>query len=145
MICTFFGHHDTPDSVKPRLRAVLLDLIERQGATQFYVDNHGKFDAMATLLLAELAKSYPIRYTVVLAYIPQKPDPFYEAHPTLLPDGIEFVPPRFAINYRNKWMIERCDTAVTYVNHSFGGAGKCKELALRKKKTVIELGTGEIN
>ena len=28
---------------------------------------------------------------------------------TLLPEGIENVPPRFAISWRNKWMLERSD------------------------------------
>lgn len=30
-ICTFFGHRDCPETVKPHLRKVLVDLIVREG------------------------------------------------------------------------------------------------------------------
>lgn len=139
MICTFFGHRDAPPEIKPLLREVLLDLIERQGVKQFYVGNQGNFDAMAVRLLKEFEKLYSITYDVVLAYLPKKTDPFFEAYYTILPEGIETVPPRFAIEYRNKWMIEHSDIVVTYVTHSFGGAAKFKELAKKKSKKIIEL------
>ena len=59
---------------------------------------------------------------------------------TVLPDGIETVPPRFAINYRNKFMLENADFVITYVTHSWGGAAKYKQMAEKKKKRIIELG-----
>ena len=58
MICTFFGHRDTPDTVRPLLREVLLDLIEHHGIKQFYVGNQGNFDAMALRLLKGFEKPY---------------------------------------------------------------------------------------
>ena len=128
--------------IKPILREVLLKLIEWQGVTRFYVGNQGNFDGMARCLLAELEHSYGIGYEVVLAYMPKKEDGVFDAGHTILPEGIESVPQRFAIEYRNKWMIEHSDIVITYVTHSFGGAAKFKQLALRKKKTVIELGDG---
>ena len=140
MICTFFGHRDAPESVLSLLREVVLDLIEQKGVTQFYVGNQGNYDAMVRTLLAELERSHGVRYEVVLAYLPQKGDGLCVADHTLLPEGIETVPPRFAIEYRNKWMIDNSDVVVTYVTHDFGGAAKFKAMALRKKKTVIELG-----
>ena len=47
MTCTFFGHKDAPQEIRPLLRDVLLDLIEHQGVTQFYVGNQGSFDRKA--------------------------------------------------------------------------------------------------
>ena len=139
MICTFFGHRDAPPKIKPALRQVMLDLIESQGVQQFYVGNHGSFDAMARCLLAELEQSHGIRYEIVLAYLPGKEAPLYGTDHTLLPEEIETVPQRFAIEYRNKWMIDHSDIVVTYVRRSFGGATKFKALAVKKGKTVIEL------
>ena len=139
MICTFFGHRDASDTVRPLLREVLTDLIERQHVTSFYVGNQGRFDAMVRSLLASIAQTHQIEFDVVLAYYPNKPDPLFEAFDTLLPEGIETVPRRFAIDYRNKWMLEQSDFVVTYVTHSFGGAAKFKELAEKKNKVVIEL------
>lgn len=58
---------------------------------------------------------------------------------TIIPDGIETVPKKFAINYRNSWMIEQSDYVVTYVNSSVGGAAKFKKQAEKKNKIVINL------
>ena len=115
------------------------DLITHYDVKQFYVGNQGNFDAMALRLLKEFEKPYSITYDVVLAYLPRKTDPFFETYYTILPEGIESVPPRFAIEYRNKWMIDHSDIVVTYVTHPFGGAAKFKEMAQKKKKTIIEI------
>ena len=139
MVCTFFGHRDTPTEIKVHFREILLDLVERQGVNQFYVGTHGSFDAMARSLLAELEQSHGISYQIVLAYLPGKEAPLYDTDHTLLPDGIETVPRRFAIEYRNKWMIDHSDIVVTYVTRSFGGAAKFRDLAKKKGKTVIDL------
>ena len=139
MICTFFGHSDTPETVKPTLKTAIIELIEKEHVTGFYVGNHGNFDRMAISILSELAKTRSIRFYVVLAYPPTEKDTDYLAH-TVLPDGIETVPPRFAINYRNKFMLENADFVITYVTHSWGGAAKYKQMAEKKQKRIIELG-----
>lgn len=58
----------------------------------------------------------------------------------MLPEGIETVHPRFAISWRNKWMLKQSGYVVTYIIHSWGGAAQFAELAERQKKTVINLG-----
>ena len=69
--CTFFGHRDCPMSIKPKLRAVVVKLIEQHGVDRFYVGRQGAFDAMARSVLRELAKVYPhISYAVVLERLP---------------------------------------------------------------------------
>ena len=49
-VCTFFGHRECPDTIKPKLREVLVDLIENHGVDMFYVGNQGQFDAIAVNL-----------------------------------------------------------------------------------------------
>ena len=135
MVCTFFGHRDTPTEIKVHFREILLDLVERQGVNQFYVATHGSFDAMARSLLAELEQSHGISYQIVLAYLPGKEAPLYDSDHTLLPEGIETVPPRFAIEYRNKWMIDHSDLVVTYVTRSFGARQNSETLQRRRGKS----------
>ena len=65
--------------------------------------------------------------------------PTYEPLEALYPEGLESVPPRYAISRRNKWMIRESDVAVTYITHSWGGAAKFAEKAKREGKTVINL------
>lgn len=143
MTCTFFGHRNTPQDVKPVLHDTFIDLIENQGADTFYVGNQGGFDSMVYSELKKLKKLYPhIDYSVVLAYMPGKKQDyeFVDYEHTLIPDDIETVPKRFTISYRNKWMIEQSDYVVTYVkNHIGSGAAQFKEMAEKKGKTVINL------
>lgn len=140
LICAFLGHRDTPYDVKPLLRKVIVELIEK-GVKQFYVGNQGNFDIMAHELLSELKASYRISFDIVLAYMPKNGFIPYDMIHTIFPEGMETVPPRFAIEYRNKWMIAHSDIVVTYVTHSFGGAAKFKEFASKKGKIIIELGS----
>ena len=140
--CTFFGHRDCPDTVKPRLREVLVQLIERNGMDRFYVGHQGAFDAIVRAVLRELVQSYPqIRYDIILAYVPQEKFDFdteMEQH-TLLPEGIETVPRRFSIDRRNRWMLQQSDYVVTYVRYSWGGAAKFASEAKRLRKVVVEI------
>ena len=142
MTCTFFGHRSSPNEIEPALRSTLFDLIENHQVTLFYVGNHGSFDAMVRRILHELSTQYPITYYVVLAYMPIKKDENSqtEAFDTILPEGIETVPKRAAIMYRNRWMIRQSDYVVTYVtNHIGSGAAQFKALAEKWDKMVIEL------
>ena len=89
--------------------------------------------------LEVLSQTYPITCSVVLAYLPTKKSEYDDFTNTILPDSIETVPKRFAISYRNKWMVEQSDIVVTYVTRSFGSAAQFKASAQRQGKTVIEL------
>ena len=138
--CTFFGHRDAPTSIAPILRSVLTRLIVCNDVRLFYVGNHGNFDAMVHQVLQELAQLYPITFHVVLAYRPKKEADTTDFSDTILPDGIETLPIRFAIEYRNKWMIQRSKYAITYVTTPIAsGAARFKALCEKQEKTVIEI------
>ena len=138
--CTFFGHRECPDSINPQLREVLIDLITNHDVDIFYVGNQGQFDAIVRGVLWELKKEYPhLNYAVVLAYMPKKQTEYDDYSDTMLPEGIESVHPRFAISWRNIWMLRQSDYVVTYITHSWGGAAQFSEKANRQKKTVINL------
>ena len=58
---------------------------------------------------------------------------------TIYPEGLERVPKKYAIVYRNKWMIEQSNFVVTYVKYETGGAANFKKIAERKGKVVINI------
>lgn len=123
--CTFFGHQDAPASVMPRLRSVLVELIQQRGVDQFYVGRQGDFDAMVRRVLVELAEIYPhISYAVVLERLPTQRDTWnpLPCDHTLFPEGLETVPPRFAIHHRNEWMLRHSDFVVTYITRRSASA-----------------------
>lgn len=141
MTVTFFGHRYVQNEIEPMLRSTLIDLIENRGAELFYVGNQGGFDAMVTRVLWEFSSHYPIQAYTVLAYLPAGENGASdEILPTILPEGIETAPRRFAISFRNRWMIEQSDCVVTHVtNHIASGAAQFKALAEKRGKTVINL------
>ncbi|MBQ2729740.1 MAG: hypothetical protein IJF69_03100 [Clostridia bacterium] len=139
MTCTFFGHRNCPESVKPKIRAVLEELILNEDANVFYVGNNGIFDSYVYNVLKELKMKYPsVSYAVVLAYYPRE-SLLIDPADTILPDGIEKVPKRFAISYRNDWMINNADCVIAYVTRSYGGAAQFFEKAKKEKKLCINL------
>ena len=129
--CTFFGHSQCPD-----LRSELRDAVMRlagDGVDMFYVGDNGCFDAQVRSVLSELG----LRYGVVLAYLPKGAGAGFDD--TMFPEGLELVHPRYAIERRNRWMLERSDYFVTYVHHGWGGAAKFAALAERQGKRMIRL------
>lgn len=129
--CTFFGHSQCPD-----LRSELRDAVMRlsgDGVDMFYVGDNGRFDAQVRSVLSELG----LRYGVVLAYLPKGGGADFDD--TMFPEGLELVHPRYAIDRRNRWMLERSDYVVTYVHHGWGGAAKFAALAERQGKRMIRL------
>ena len=141
-ICTFFGHRDCPSTIEPVLRSTIIDLIETQHIDTFYVGHQGAFDSLVRSVLIDLAAAYPqIHYAVVLAQLPTQRGEFdtRDFSDTLLPEGIEHDPPRYAINWRNEWMLKQASHVITYVTYPWGGAAKFAEKAIRSQKTVINL------
>ena len=138
--CTFFGHRDCPETIKPRLREVLVELITNHDVDMFYVGHQGQFDAYVHSELKKIKQEYPqINYAVVLAYMPGKKTEYDEYSDTMLPEGIEYVHPHYAISWRNNWMLRESDYVVTHITRSWGGAYQYAEKARRQKKVVINL------
>ncbi len=136
MTCTFFGHKDTPLSVEAELMKILTELIEKDGVERFYVGNQGSFDRMAVNCLVKLKKIYQIDFAVVIAYIDEAKN---DDLPTVYPEGMEYVPRRFAIDRRNFWMVNASDVVVAYVKRGYGGVKKFRDLAEGKGKRIIDI------
>lgn len=137
--CTFFGHRDCPDTIRPTLRAVLEGLVEHNGVDMFYVGNQGNFDALVRKELRSLERKYPhIRYAVVLAYLPtqsgQGDDP-----DTMFPEGLENVHPKYAISRRNDWILAHSDYVIAYITRPWGGAARYVRKAGVMDKVVIHI------
>ena len=140
MTVTFFGHKEIYDEIDGVLEDVLIMLVEKYGADNFFVGNNGKFDYIALKILRKLKTLYPrINYTVVLAYLPKDNEFSIDHNESIYPEGLETVPPKFAIIHRNKWMLKRSDTVVVYVKRNIGGAAQFKALAEKAGKRVINL------
>ena len=125
---------------RERIRAILVDLIEREGITQFYSGNRGNFDRLCSGLVHEEKELYPhIRNTMVLSYRPTKDfilPAYYDDSAYLLERS---VPRAYAILETNKKLVEIVDVIVSGIVYDFGGAYKAYAYVLKLKKTVINV------
>ncbi len=142
--CTFFGHSDCYRLEEDVLRYTIEDLIA-QGVNTFYVGNHGNFDSAVFSCLKNLKKRYhQISIAVVLAYLPATKKEFDPHEGYSMYPEIEIGLPRFAIERRNKWMIQASDWCVVKIDRTYGGAYKFARIAKRRGLQVINLGSVEL-
>ena len=137
MKVTFCGHSQImeTEAVADWLCMITQHLIE-QGATIFYLGGYGEFDSLAASILRKQKKQYPqIEVILVQAYLNTGRNTCgYDA--TIYPP-LETVPRRYAISYRNRWMVENADIVISYVLRDWGGAAATLKYAKRKKKKIF--------
>ena len=139
-VCTFFGHRDCPETIRPAIVSAVEALIVEQKVDTFYVGSQGRFDACVRGVLRQLREKYPhVDYAVVLPRLPGPGRAGESLEDTVFPEALEGVHPRYALDRRNRWMVSRADYVVCYVRHTWGGAWRYTQLAQKQKKTVIKL------
>lgn len=139
MVCCLFGHRDAPETVRPLLEQTLEKLIVHQQANTFLIGQQGAFDRMAASVIRQLCEKYPhVRCREVLAYFPRKKSAA-DISESIIPCGIECVPPIFAILWRNRWMVDHADIVVLYMKHPTGGTGAVAARAQRIGKQIINI------
>ncbi len=137
-ICSFFGHRDAPESLRPQMKTEIIRLIEK-GVDTFYIGEYGNFDRMSCWVLRELKKIYPhIQIILILSYYRPHKEIFLKVDDTIYPE-IESTPPSLAIEARNRWVVDKSDYVIAYVVYGWGGAKKALARAKHQKKKLILL------
>ena len=135
--CTFFGHKDCPETKYSNILQAIQYLITEKKVLTFYVGTQGNFDSLVYRALCSLRANFPqIQINRVLAYMPKDNCKISDS---ILPEGIESIHPRYAISWRNRWMIEHADYVVSYIDHNYGGAARFVNESKRKRKTIISI------
>ena len=140
-VCIFFGHRENYGLDEKILCHAIEELIEK-GVDTFYVGHQGDFDRLVLRCLLQLKKNHQKpSFSVVLAYLPTKKseNDSYDVY-SIYPEKVEMGHPKFAIERRNQWMIDRAHYCLCYVNHTWGGAYKFVCRAKRRGLAVINLG-----
>ena len=105
--CTFIGHGECHDGIIPKLLQTVEQLITQRSFDTFYVGTHGNFDRFAYHVLCQLENQYNIKVNVVLAYLTNNHNDFYNSNKTIFPSILENTPPRYAIVKRNNYMLDK--------------------------------------
>ena len=145
MTITFCGHSNFSfdNTVKEKLRELLLQEIRKNPACKFYLGGYGDFDSLCLSILKELKIQFP---NIELLFITPYLDDNYSKLETakLYYEGIIYPPlenvlRRFCISKRNEWMVDEADLVISFVKYSWGGAAKTLEYAKRKKVEFFNL------
>ncbi len=119
--CFLFGHRNTPASVLPKIEQTVERHYSEHGVREFVVGNRGNFDILAAQAVRTVKETHPdIRLTLLLAYPPaSSSNAQWRGWDSLFyPDGLENIPPQYAIPTANRYMVEHTDFIICYVTHA---------------------------
>ncbi|MBQ7408079.1 MAG: hypothetical protein IJW13_02250 [Clostridia bacterium] len=144
MIITFCGHSQVifTDEEKSVLRNILVDEINKNPISKFYLGGYGDFDGLCLRTLRELKHDFPsIEILFITPYLDKNYSKLglakYYYDDVIFPP-IESVPRKFAILKRNEWMVEQADLVIAYVKYSWGGAAKALDLQYLRQHNLID-------
>lgn len=137
--CMFFGHRIVPRIAETNLRKAISRLIEEEDVQLFLVGDKGGFDKMVQRILEDFKRTFPcIRYGVVVESEHER-ERISDFANIILPKGLENIPRKDVETYHNRWLVQRSDYAVVYVNKSFGKSAKFMDMAEMQGLKVINI------
>jgi len=132
--CFLIGHREATDELIPKLIQVIETHVIEYHVEEFIVGTYGGFDHAAARALAVVKQRHPhIRLILLLPYHPTKRTVQLPKHfdNSWYPEGLESVPPRFAIIRANCYAIDHADCLIAYVWHAASNARNALEYAQR--------------
>lgn len=140
MTITFCGHSTFNKTDEYELELLkLLELEIGDAHAEFFLGGYGNFDSFAYSCCKKYKSKHPnVSLVFVTPYM--NVDPAYAVlFDSLIYPDIENKPLKFAINYRNQYMVEKADIVIAFIDHEWGGAYKTYAYAKRKGKKIINL------
>ena len=146
MIITFCGHSNYSSNLEDEERLLkFLEKVVCENQVDFYLGGYGNFDSFAYECCKKYKETHPkVSLVFVTPYLTveyQKNHLEYQKtrYDEIVYPDIEDKPPRFAIIYRNRYMVDKADYVVAYVSHDWGGAYTTYKYAQRKGKKIFNL------
>lgn len=143
--CCAFGHRELYKNIDEELKAVIIDLIEREGVTLFMTSGIGQTDGKFSSIVRGFKRNYKqIELILIKPYFSGELNTnkeYYEImyDDVVIPDELAGCHYKSAITKRNRWMIDKCDFVIDCTYRDFGGAVDAIKYAKRANKTVIEI------
>ena len=151
MIVTFCGHGQFEKSSENERKLLeILETVVKDEPVELYLGEYGDFDALAYDCCKKYQATHPrvslifISPYITLSY--QKTHLAYqkERYDGILYPEIEDKPLRFAIVYRNRWMVDKADVVICGIAHDWGGAYKTYRYAKKKGKEIYNISNTDI-
>ena len=141
----FFGHRQVYDlnRIDERLMPLLKQLIEGKEYVFFTVGRSGEFDEYVASVIKRARREYGVDNSDLILALPYRVAnmedyaAYYDA--VIIPECLEGVHPKGAITGRNRWMVEKADLVIVYVEREQGGAYSAKRYAESLGIPVVNL------
>ena len=148
MIVAFSGHSQYIRNPLDEKR--VLEILEQRVGNMpcdFFLGEYGKFDGFAYDCAKKMKeKNTQCRLVFVTPYLPVERSNYALQHgkrfDCILFPEIERVPRKYAILYRNRYIVDNADILIAYVTHKYGGAYKMYQYARRKNKEIYNIAEG---
>ena len=122
MIVSFFGHRGFLKGEE--YQGLFLKCLEEKVGdeyAEFYLGGYGNFDDFAYACCLKYKKLHPkTKLVFITPYITADYQENHlknkkERYDEIVYPGLENIPLRFAITYRNRWMVEKADCIIVYI------------------------------
>ncbi len=151
MIVTFCGHARFP-KLEEYEQKILTFLQEKVGdkPADIYLGGYDDFDAFAYDCCKKYKATHPyISLIFITPYMTVEYQQSYlrlqkQNYDGIIYPEIEDKPLRFAVIYRNQWMVDKADYVICGITHAWGGAYKTYQYAKRKKKVIFNITDKEL-
>lgn len=150
MIISFCGHARFVATEEYQCK--ILSFLEEKvgdGSADFYLGGYGDFDRFAYVCCKKYKESHPkvslifITPYMTVEYQRNHLEEKRKEYDGIIYPEIEGKPLKYAILYRNKWMVEKSDYIVCAIFHAWGGAYQSYRYAKRKRKPIFNIAETE--
>lgn len=148
---SFFGHRyinvDDYSLAEKRVDEIVQDLICTKEYVDFLVGRDGDFDQIVSSSIKRVQKKYDYYNSSHVCVLPyaratylnniESFEEYYNEVEICIQSSMAY--PKRAIQIRNRYMIDRSDLCVFYVDHNSGGAWQTMQYAIGQGKKIIQL------
>ena len=142
MVVAFCGHSEYKGSMEDEVKILHL-LKQKVGkcSVDFFLGGYGGFDQFAYRCVKKFQKEYGNAKLILITPYLNAPraDDCKKLFDLIIYPELEKIPPKYAIVYRNRWMVEQADLIISYIMNQYGGAYTMYQYAKRKNKEIYNI------
>ena len=138
---SLFGHREIENlfALEKKLVPVIKDLLQKNEYTSFLIGRNGEFDEFSASVIKRIKNSYGsecAELNLILPYTTSKLE-YYEKYydNLIIPENLHKAHYKSAIVLRNRWMVEKSDLIIVYIERNSGGAYSAMKYAERLGKS----------
>ena len=146
MIITFCGHRSFVGSEEYEKKILaLLEKTVGDNPADMFLGGYGGFDSFAYEVCKKYKASHPsVSLIFVTPYITEQYQKNHlefikNMYDSIIYPEIENKPKRFAVFYRNRYMVEKADIVIACVSNTWGGAYTTYKYAVSKQKRIFNI------